>query len=263
MQSKENPNYGKATDLGAQKWWTKVEISHDWRGHIQSYVADNPKVIEGTFSPFLNAGQVLPPTITSTLLHRFSSKEGYEVYPDALNFIKQTIRQRNAFDDEASNDSYGRRVIVGVITNSDDRVPDILKSLDFIVSPLRFPPNKTVPAATEADIAFVVMSYDVGHEKPDRRIFDAALTVFGQVVSKNTVNLGDWKRVYVGDEVDKDVVAAIDAGWEAIHIDRSELSSSATSRDNDARPRRIAWMKTADGKAYPRIRNFEDLWNVV
>lgn len=55
------------------------------------------------------------------------------------------------------------------------------------------------------------MSYDVGAEKPDGRIFKAA----EDIVSLD----GEWEKVYVGDEWDKDVVGAQKAGWDPILLD--------------------------------------------
>ena len=112
-----------------------------------------------------------------------------------------------------------------MITNSDDRVPDVLTSLGLKVGPLRF--GGSMPEGEEAkgegfDVDFTVMSYDVGHEKPDRRIFEAAeemLEVSMRGAADEALHIGDWRRVYVGDEYDKDVVGAVGAGWNAVLID--------------------------------------------
>ena len=74
---------------------------------------------------------------------------------------------------------------VGVITNSDPRVPDVLSSLGLRVSPVRWGTKTEDPASVASrdyEIDFSVMSYDVGHEKPDRRIFEAAEEMFRQKV---------------------------------------------------------------------------------
>lgn len=105
------------------------------------------------------------------------------------------------------------RVVVGVITNSDDRVPDILTSLGLNVSPLRYG-GQVQQVRGNFDVDFSVMSYDVGHEKPHEKIFAAAedMAMAGGVGSKA------WEKIYVGDEYAKDVVGAIDAGWNAVLI---------------------------------------------
>ena len=117
------------------------------------------------------------------------------------------------------------RVVVGVITNSDDRVPDILSSLGVRVHPLRF---GKVPEdggddlrGREYDVDFAVMSYDVGHEKPDTRIFAAAEELLETVpgaAKSDDAESGQWDKVYVGDEYGKDVVGAFNAGWKAVLI---------------------------------------------
>ena len=118
------------------------------------------------------------------------------------------------------------RVVVGVITNSDPRVPDILSSLGLRVSTLRFggQPSKQEIPDQAYDIEFAVMSYDVGHEKPDKRIFAAAeemLNVISRAGGNATrdIELSLWQKVYVGDEYDKDVIGAVNAGWDAVLID--------------------------------------------
>ncbi len=118
------------------------------------------------------------------------------------------------------------RVVVGVITNSDDRVPDVLASLGLKVSPLRYGTQQQNLGGHSGnwDIDFSVMSYDVGHEKPDLRIFDAA-----EEMSMAVHGAGEssWEKIYVGDEYDKDVVGAISAGWNAILISVEKQSQDS------------------------------------
>lgn len=66
------------------------------------------------------------------------------------------------------------------------------------------------------DIDFVVLSYDVGVEKPDRKIFDAAreLSAIGS-------DLEPGECLHVGDDFVKDVQAAEAAGWKSLKVDRS------------------------------------------
>lgn len=62
------------------------------------------------------------------------------------------------------------------------------------------------------------MSYDVGYEKPDGRIFLAAEQML-VVLSKArgdapwNMDLESWDKIYVGDEYQKDVIGARNAGW--------------------------------------------------
>src|SRR6185436_16098425 len=82
---------------------------------------------------------------------------------------------------------------VGIVTNSDDRVPGILESFGLRIGPGRCAdpggggeaePHGGVASGegdedgSGFDVDFVALSYDVGVEKPDRRIFDAARELF-------------------------------------------------------------------------------------
>lgn len=90
--------------------------------------------------------------------------------------------------------------------------------------------------AAQQDIDFVICSYDVGFEKPDRRVFDAAKSTLREILaaekgmsSAQEVDLGDWDLVYVGDEIEKDGVGATQAGWNAVVVDRSLGDGDAIS----------------------------------
>ncbi|KAJ6443178.1 putative haloacid dehalogenase protein [Purpureocillium lavendulum] len=210
-EARRNPNYGRATGLGATRWWTNI--------------------IHKTFTPFIH-GRSLPSDLASRLLHRFASKEGYDAEPNLASSLRALKRPDHArhFD----------RIVIGVITNSDDRVPDILQSFDVKVSPLRY--GTDVDAAVLADqsydVDFHCMSYDVGVEKPDRRIFDAASGLLVRILATREGRTEDevrdevsrtWRRVYVGDEHAKDVVGARNAGWSPVLLDPDDHSAGAAS----------------------------------
>lgn len=117
--------------------------------------------------------------------------------------------------------------IVGVITNSDDRVPDILTSLGLNLGARRVGKRAGAMARSDPteDVSFVVISYDVGYEKPKHQIFDAAIWLLEECLAAEaqagrTMLSGDFERVYVGDDPAKDVIGAQDAGWDAIFLDR-------------------------------------------
>jgi FMN phosphatase YigB (HAD superfamily) len=269
---KKYPNYGKAVDMGAYMWWNEV-ITRTFQPHHQH-------------SP-------IPPALTETLINRFWSKEGYTLFPDAEAYIRKLTRQRFSFFSQSSSSSSSPstltlpsekekekekgkakvsqqvgRLVVGVITNSDDRIPDVLASLGLSVSTRRFeqqtpslqspspspqyaaPPSSRssssnkqathVRERNDNDIDFCIMSYHVGHEKPDARIFDAATRtlqhmMLEQETAQNTTpafDLQDWHLLYVGDEVEKDVRGAIKAGWDAVIIHRGhEQRDSAYEGD--------------------------------
>lgn len=152
-------------------------------------------------------------------MHRFSSSEGYEAERHLVPAIR-ALRQRNAlqgFDN----------IVVGVVTNSDDRVPSILSSFGLDVSPLRYGSLVEAAALTEKqyDIDFHCMSYDVGVEKPDRQIFNAAELMLSHIITARhgrttaEADLNTWQKVYVGDEHAKDVVGATNAGWNPVLLD--------------------------------------------
>lgn len=121
------------------------------------------------------------------------------------------------------------KIIVGVLTNTDDRVPSVLSSFGLNVSPLRYGTEVSRSALVnrDYDIDFHCMSYDVGVEKPDKLIFEAAELMLTQIISaQDGKSLADaradvrtWRKVYVGDEYDKDVVGAKDAGWDPVLFD--------------------------------------------
>lgn len=204
-ESARNPNYGKATGLGAEKWWANV--------------------IRRTFHPFLKPSQHVPDNLISELITHYSTGEGYHMYPDVLPFFRML---KNAAMQRAIHPPWKwDKTVVGIITNSDDRVPSILESFGLKVGPRRVGSSaqRSAEATPEDDISFVVLSYDVGFEKPDRRIFDAAtqmlqetLAESGQPAERQSVD--DYEKLYVGDSLDKDYFGAEAAGWHGVFVDR-------------------------------------------
>lgn len=120
------------------------------------------------------------------------------------------------------------KTVVGVITNSDDRVPSVLSSMGLKVGHRRAGTSAQYSIeSSEDDISFVVMSYDVRHEKPDRRIFDAATELLKETLAGNISNpemqsMDDYEKLYIGDTVEKDYVGAKGAGWNAVIVDRQD-----------------------------------------
>lgn len=176
------------------------------------------QIIHNTFSPYIKPGQQIPSELAPKLIHRFNSNEGYTLYEDVLPLL----RKLRGHPITTSNDE---RVVVGVITNSDDRTSDILTSLDVRVNGLRYG-GEIAKRDEDCDIDFTVLSYDVGAEKPDKRIFEAAEEMVPAVLQSRADDGGieagseSWEKVYVGDEYAKDVVGALDAGWNAVLVDR-------------------------------------------
>ncbi|KAF1974699.1 haloacid dehalogenase [Bimuria novae-zelandiae CBS 107.79] len=217
----QNPNYGKATGLGAEKWWANV--------------------IRGTFQPFLKSQQKVPETLISELLKRYSSREGYDLFPDAKTFFDnlRTIRSQPT----RSTRWKWNKIIVGVITNSDDRVPSVLSSFGLKVSPRRVGTSAQSfsEATSEDDIDFVVLSYDVGYNKPDSRMFDAAGLLLSETLASAPSSSGlgsvdDYEKLYVGDSLTKDYLGARKAGWHAVLIDRMREKGQESGKKGERRP---------------------------
>ena len=226
--SEEHPNYGRASGMGAEKWWANVSIRPDTiPSPALTDVVSPCQVIHKTFQPLAGPGRELPKDLAPRLLHRFSSKEGYNLCATAGSLL-HTLKQRQQ---QQQGQNHHPQVIVGVITNSDDRVPNILSSIGLRVSPLRF--GSSVDLAQVAtqlyDIDLHCMSYDVGSSKPDRKIFDAAEDMANQLLAAQVPHESrspgldqapptPWLKIYVGDEYEKDVVGARRAGWNPVFV---------------------------------------------
>ncbi|KAI4758270.1 hypothetical protein E4T52_09537 [Aureobasidium sp. EXF-3400] len=234
--SKMYPNYGKKTDMGARQWWTEV--------------------INKTFTPHHTGS--LPTNLTSTLINRFWCKDGYTLFPDVsyLQQLSQTPqRQRNA----------EQRLVIGVITNSDDRVPDVLSSLGLRVNGLRYngSPERMAEESRKGeeqeaqDVDFCIMSYDVGVEKPQPEIFKAAITTLDSLLHSegNSYESKDWDLLYVGDEVAKDAKGAVQAGWDAVLVDRGTEVDAAYEGDAPG----VEGLIDVEGKKVPVLKGFEAL----
>ncbi|CAD6571889.1 MAG: hypothetical protein ASARMPRED_004902 [Alectoria sarmentosa] len=179
------PNYGKTVGMKPSQWWSNI--------------------IDATFLPF-RSEKDLPENLVPDLLARFSSAAGYTLYPDVLPFFK-SLRQIKA---SSNGESAWSKPIVGIITNSDDRVPSILSNFGLQVGLRRYGYEFQASVKAEDDIDFVTMSYDVGFQKPGSEIFDAAK----QMVP------GQDRFLHVGDDLQKDYYAARRAGWEGFLLDR-------------------------------------------
>ncbi|KAJ4349160.1 hypothetical protein N0V95_004802 [Ascochyta clinopodiicola] len=179
-------------------------------------------VIHSTFQPWLEPGQDVPQALVDELLTRYSTKEGYDIFPDVKPFF-QMLRDKSSTDVEAWP---WQKTVVGIITNSDDRVPGVLESFGLKIGPRRVgtPDQRTAKAASEDDVSFVVLSYDVGVEKPERGIYDAAIDSLQETLTSRDdgLKIDDFEKLYVGDSLKEDFFGAKHAGWNALYVDRSE-----------------------------------------
>ena len=125
----------------------------------------------------------------------FGSHATYSAFEDAAPFLKWAHR---------------RGIIVGVVSNADERYGDsILPMLDL------------------ADkLSFMVFSKEVGEEKPQRKIFDAAVHAAEPWLVKerrwgaDAAPLIPSEVLHIGNDFDKDYVGATNAGFKAVLIDR-------------------------------------------
>lgn len=152
------------------------------------------------------------------------------------------------------------QLVVGVITNSDDRIPSILSSLGLSVSPLRYGAEFETSnlKSNTFDVDFHCMSYDVGVEKPDKRIFSAAELMLSQIISARSGRSLDearsetetWQKVYVGDDYSKDVVGSANAGWNPVLLDpKDECDSVADLK---------LWRSSSNAKSCGKTCRIED-----
>ena len=82
------------------------------------------------------------------------------------------------------------------------------------------------------DISFVVLSYDVGHEKPDRRVFEAAESMLKETLAEGGSNpesqsIDAYEKLYVGDSLEKDYHGAKAAGWDSLLLRREAGGAQA------------------------------------
>jgi putative hydrolase of the HAD superfamily len=132
-----------------------------------------------------------PPSrfLAAELFHRFGSAEAWEVYPE-VPAVLDALRAGG--------------VRVGVISNWDTRLPELLRQLDL---------------ARRFDA--LVYSSAVGVEKPDSRIFRRALRELG-------VEAG--AALHVGDNPLEDVEGALAAGLRALLLRRGAGAAAASGR---------------------------------
>lgn len=165
------PNYGKHSNITADQWWSYL-ITELFHPHHVS----QDMIFE--------------------ILARFKTNKAYTAYPDVVEFIK-AIKLK--YPD----------VIVGIISNTDPAVYDLLKSLGIFHF---FAP-------------YTYFSYDLDISKPDVEIFNYAVN---DVLQKNPDFITDstTKEIFlqgcwhIGDELNKDMLAAERAGWNGILVDR-------------------------------------------
>jgi hypothetical protein len=117
--------------------------------------------------------------------------------------------------------------------------------------------SKEVEKQKAQDIDFCIMSYDVGVEKPYPEIFNAAISTLSSLLHSegNSYESKDWDLLYVGDEVVKDAKGAVQAGWDAVLVDRGAEVDAAYEGDAPG----IEGVIDVEGKKVPVLKGFEAL----
>ncbi|KAJ5692413.1 hypothetical protein N7462_001836 [Penicillium macrosclerotiorum] len=254
-QAKLHPNYGRADVLrgrygGPKQWWEEV-IRGSFAKVLAADGARQPTAPKLQDDKYVD----LPPGLVNALLDRFAGAGGYTLYDDVVPFFARMRELRTTstkpFD----------RVVIGVISNSDDRVPDVLKALGLRVGDMRADQDLSsmeLPGfeergasvhsvrlqeigaksqtSSDADLDLVITSYEAGEEKPNRVIFDVArrqarLLAQAEAHTHGSTPVGiedmdDWICVHVGDDYEKDYLAAMDAGWQSYFLARGQNGES-------------------------------------
>ncbi|EMD61250.1 hypothetical protein COCSADRAFT_240698 [Bipolaris sorokiniana ND90Pr] len=214
--SQKHPNYGKSTvGLSPEKWWKTI--------------------LQDTFAPFLQQGQTVSEELTSELLEHYSSNKGYKIFDDVNPLFSML---RNAKQQRSSSWPWDT-TIVGIITNSDDRIQSILSSFGLDIASRRYNNNNNNNGGSggevntisrDQDIDFVLLSYDTSVEKPHPVIFSLAEEMLSDVLSSRVgaqgtgLQASDFEKLHVGDDLDKDYLGAKEAGWGALLLRRDQGS---------------------------------------
>ena len=118
------------------------------------------------------------------IFHYYETSEAWSLIPSALSSI-QSLSDMN--------------IHLAVISNWDDRLHNILAGFDL-------------PKYFQA----VILSHEVGVEKPDVRIFEIAEQ---SVRKQSSVQQSNFQlKIHIGDNLKKDGYGAIKAGWTSIVI---------------------------------------------
>ncbi|KAJ5998850.1 hypothetical protein N7451_006660 [Penicillium sp. IBT 35674x] len=242
-QAARYPNYGRADVLrgqygGPKQWWEEV-IRGSFKRTLSGTESRDARYITSS----TDADTELPDGFVEALIDLFAGAEGYTLYDDVVPFFTW-MRELKAAPTKGRFD----QVIVGVVSNSDDRVPAVLKALGLRVGDLRadqdlssgelpgFEQRKVRDmdscqnSQSDVDLDFVVTSYEAGEEKPNRLIFDVAERQAKLLVPPG-VGSGSWTHVHVGDDYVKDYRGALDAGWQSYLLCRGD----GNEEERDAR----------------------------
>lgn len=180
--SQNFPNYGKKQLASPEVWWKQL-VNHSFKA--------------------VSGNRELPPDLANATYQHFSSQAAYQLYPDVRPFFQMLKHIRS--------DRSNPQVYVGVVSNSDPRISNVMKSLGLKIG---VRPAVNAEEAAQAgkkaaregkdisdvyklrnlydesnDLDFVVTSYEAGHAKPHKEIFSsadfrAALLLWSEIVSQ-------------------------------------------------------------------------------
>ncbi|PKX98097.1 uncharacterized protein P174DRAFT_436486 [Aspergillus novofumigatus IBT 16806] len=227
-QAQTRPNYGRKDVLrgrygGPRQWWEEVI-----RGSFAQALTSRER--GGSSAVDAGVDVAVPDALVAHLLDRFAGSEGYALFDDVAPFLAvvRTVKSRRR--------GLGpfERVLVGVISNSDDRVPAVLRALgaDQGVESMRLPGFEERDTAVRSgckdastadqvdDVDLVITSYEAGEEKPSRVIFDVARRQAQRLLGDEGESGENFVCVHVGDDFDKDYQAALNAGWDGYYLPR-------------------------------------------
>lgn len=225
-QSKAYPNYGRDQVLrgeygGPRQWWSSV--------------------IASTFANALDKQDLdIPSEMIENLIETFAGRKGYTLYDDVMPCFAQ-------LRDFKAGQSHFNYIVTGVISNSDDRVSSVLKSLGLAVGNTRADKDRSstqLPGFEESvdeglekngahanDLDLIITSYEAGEEKPSNQIFEVAERQARRFLStkfdsSRKVDDLEWTRIHIGDDFVKDYQGALNAGWHGILLERDNASPS-------------------------------------
>lgn len=155
----EAPNFG-AGSIGWQQWWLSL-VS-------RTFTAADCQANTDTLN-----------ILGHHLIKHFSSGQAYEL-SDGSTALLEDIK--------------GRGLLLGALSNSDERLDGILVRL-----------------GVRHYFDFVLTSYAARVAKPDPRIFQQALALAGG-------NIGSHEALHIGDDLQRDYLAARRCGWHGVLV---------------------------------------------
>lgn len=167
--SRAHPCFGAHSGMTAQAWWSEVI------GQTYKSTQDLTTILPAEMDA------LLPALSRRLYADVFGSSEGWLLKEDT----EYTLQKLREWRDQGA----GPRI--GVVSNFDSRLVDILKELNIYDT-----------------FDFVLTSHESRFEKPQRELFDLALER-GDVSDASLA-------FHIGSEVDVDVAGAVAAGWNAV-----------------------------------------------